>query len=138
MITSGRSGILEEMMIDDLRRRLDTIDQRDLKPADAVSEAMTIYLELAGMIAELREVQAQAKAVISDVFVEIGTDKLETPAGHVYVTKPSMRVSYDTKGLDALARERPDLGVLLARYRVERPVAGTLTIRARRQSDSER
>ena len=42
-------------MIDDLRRRLDTIDQRDLKPADAVSEAMTIYLELGAEIKRLQE-----------------------------------------------------------------------------------
>jgi len=122
-------------MIDELEKRLETIDQRGLRPAEAVEEAMTIYLDLAGQIARLREIQAAAKAVISDVFVEIGTDKLETPAGHVYVSKPSLRVSYDTKGLDKLANERPDLGAILGLYRIERHVAGSLTVRAHRDPD---
>ena len=123
------------MNVDELRKRLDTIDQRGLRPAEAVTEAATIYLELAGKIDELREVQAQAKEVIADVFVEIGTDKLETPAGHVYTTKPSVRVSYDHKGLDKLAQERPDIGAVLALYRQERHYAGSLTIRTYRNGD---
>ena len=45
-------------------------------------------------------------------------------------SKPSIRVSYDTRGLDKLAAERPDLAGVLSLYRTEREQPGTLTIRA--------
>jgi len=38
-------------------------------------------------------------------------------------------VSYDTRGLDKLAAERPDLAGVLSLYRTEREQPGTLTIR---------
>lgn len=110
--------------------RLATIYGRDLKPAEALSECMSIYLELGARIDELDVIRASAKLVIGDVLAEIGADKLETDAGLAYITRPSIRVSYDTKGLDRLASERPDLGGVLALYRNEKEIAGTLTIRA--------
>ena len=45
------------------------------------------------------------------------------------LSKPSIRVSYDTRGLDKLAAERPDLAGVLSLYRTEREQPGTLTIR---------
>ena len=110
--------------------RLATIYDRDLLPAQAVSEAMTVYLEMGERIAELDVIRASAKLIVNDVLAEIGADKLETDAGQCYVTKPSRRVAYDVKGLDKLAAERADLAGILALYRTEREQAGTLTIRA--------
>jgi hypothetical protein len=90
---------------------------------------MSVYLEAGAAIAELEAVRTWAKQVISDVFAEIGADRLETTAGQCYVSKPSIRVAYDTKGLDKLAQERPDLGAVLALYRSEKEIAGSLVIR---------
>ena len=117
------------MNAQDALDRLSTIYDRQLRPAEAVAEAMSIYLEMGARIDELDVIRATAKQVIADVLAEIGTDKLETDAGLAYITKPSMRVSYDTKGLDRLASERPDLGGVLALYRNEKTVAGALTVR---------
>lgn len=117
------------MDLTEMQDRLMTIDQRGLKPAEAVSECMSVYLEAGAAIAELEAVRTWAKQVIGDVFAEIGADRLETTAGQCYVSKPSIRVSYDTKGLDKLAQERPDLGAVLALYRSEKEIAGSLVIR---------
>lgn len=110
--------------------RLATIYDRQLLPAQAVAEAMSIYLEMGDRIAELDVIRASAKQVVADVLAEIGADRLETPAGQCYVSRPSVRISYDTKGLDKLASERPDLAGILSLYRQEREIAGSLTIRA--------
>ena len=110
--------------------RLNTIYDRQLLPAQAVAEAMSVYLEMGERIAELDVIRASAKQVVSDVLAEIGTDRLETPAGQCYVTRPTVRTSYDVKGLDKLSAERPDLAGILALYRTEKEIAGTLTIRA--------
>jgi hypothetical protein len=75
-------------------------------------------------------IRASAKLVISEVLAEIGADRLETAVGVAYVTTPSIRSSYDAKGLDKLAAAVPGLANMLAPYRTEREVAGTLTIRA--------
>ncbi len=93
--------------------RLATIYDRHLLPAQAVAEATSIYLEMGERIAELDVIRASAKLIVNDVLAEIGADKLETDAGQCYVTRPSLRVSYDTKGLDKLAAERTDLAGIL-------------------------
>ena len=90
------------MNAQDALDRLSTIYDRQLRPAEAVAEAMSIYLEMGARIDELDVIRATAKQVIGDVLAEVGTDKLETDAGLAYITKPSVRVSYDTKGLDRL------------------------------------
>lgn len=118
------------MNANDALDRLATIYDRQLRPAEAVAEAMSIYLEMGARIDELDVIRATAKQLVADVLAEIGTDRLETDAGQAYITRPSVRVSYDTKGLDKLSAERPDLAGVLALYRQEREVAGTLTIRA--------
>ena len=110
--------------------RLATIYDRNLLPAQAVAEALTVYLEMGERIAELDVIRASAKQVVNDVLAEIGADRLETPVGQCYVTRPTVRTSYDTKGLDKLSAERPDLAGILALYRQEKEIAGTLTIRA--------
>lgn len=110
--------------------RLATIYDRNLLPAQAVAEAMSVYLEMGDRISELDVIRASAKQVLADVLAEIGADRLETPVGQCYVTRPTVRTSYDTKGLDKLSAERPDLAGILALYRQEKEIAGTLTIRA--------
>lgn len=110
--------------------RLASIYERQLRPAEAVAEAMSIYLEMGERIAELDVIRASAKQIVTDVLSEIGAERLETPAGQCYVTKPSLRISYDTRGLDRLAAERPEIGAVLGLYRTEKEVAGALTIRA--------
>lgn len=118
------------MNANDALERLSTIYERDLRPAEAVAEATSIYLELGAEIEELNLARASAKQVIADVFTELGTDKLETPAGTAYVSRPSIRISYDWRGLDKLGQERPDLANVLSLYRTEKEVAGSLTVRA--------
>ena len=110
--------------------QLATIYDRDLQPAEAAAEAMTIYLEMGERIAELDVIRASAKQVLADVLAEIGADRLETAVGVAYVTAPSIRSSYDAKGLDKLAAAVPGLANVLAPYRTEREIAGTLTIRS--------
>jgi len=118
------------MNTQDALDRLSSIYDRNLLPAQAVAEALTVYLEMGDRIAELDVIRASAKQVVADVLAEIGADRLETPAGQCYVSKPSVRVAYDVKGLDKLASERTDLAGILALYRTEKEIAGTLTIRA--------
>lgn len=118
------------MNANDALERLSTLYARQLLPAQAVAEAMSVYLEMGERIAELDAIRASARQVVADVLAEIGAERLETPAGLCYVSKPSVRTSYDARGLDQLAAERPDLAGLLAPYRSEKPVAGALTIRA--------
>ena len=110
--------------------QLATIYDRELQPAEAAAEAMTIYFEMGERIAELDVIRASAKLVISEVLAEIGADRLETAVGVAYVTAPSIRSSYDAKGLDKLAAAVPGLANVLAPYRTEREIAGTLTIRS--------
>lgn len=117
------------MNANDALERLATIYERDLRPAEAAAEAMSIYLEMGDRIAELDVIRASAKQVVADVLTEIGSDRLETPAGQCYVSRPSIRVSYDTKGLDKLSAERPDLAGILSLYRSEKEIAGSLAIR---------
>ena len=85
--------------------QLATIYDRDLQPAEAAAEAMTIYLEMGERIAELDVIRASAKQVLADVLAEIGADRLETAVGVAYVTAPSIRSNYDAKGLDKLGTE---------------------------------
>lgn len=118
------------MNAQDALDRLATVYDRRLLPAQAVAEAMTVYLEMGDRIAELDVIRASAKQIVNDVLAEIGADRLETDAGQCYVSKPSVRTSYDWRGLDKLATERPDLAGILSLYRQEKEIAGTLTIRA--------
>jgi hypothetical protein len=104
--------------------QLATIYDRDLQPAEAAAAAMTIYLEMGERIAELDVIRASAKQVLADVLAEIGADRLETAVGVAYVTAPSIRSSYDAKGLDKLKVAMPSLALLLAPYRTEREIAG--------------
>lgn len=118
------------MNAQDALERLSTITERQLTPGLAIDEAVAMYLELGDEIAQLEIARAAAKQVISDVIVETGLDRFEVNAGMAYVSKPSVRTSYDWRGLDKLSAERPDLAGILSLYRTEKEIAGSLTIRA--------
>jgi hypothetical protein len=106
------------------------LDGRRLDPTTAADEAMAVYLALGAEIDALQEARAAAKQVVADVFAETGVDRLETASGFAYTTKPSIRVSYDTKGLDALCASLPQVASLLRPHRTEKEVPAVLTIRA--------
>lgn len=110
--------------------RLSMLTERQLTPVQAVDEAVALYLALGDEIAALEVARAVAKQVINDVIIETGLDRFDVSAGMAYVSKPGVRVGYDTKGLDRLAAEQPALVDILAPYRQEREIAGALTIRA--------
>lgn len=95
----------------------------------ALENAITEYKTIAGQIKDLEAQQKACKSLIGDIFVELGIDKAETPAGKVYVTDPSLIVSYDAKALDALCASDDRIKRALYPHRKESERAGTLTIR---------
>lgn len=111
--------------------RLATIDQRGLTPGQAIEEAVSIYLELGAAIEAIDGARAAAKQVISEVIIETGKDRFDVNAGLAYISKPSLRIAYDAKRIDALIDIRPDLAFLLAPCRIETMVAGSLVVRAK-------
>lgn len=111
--------------------RLATIDQRGLTPGQAIEEAVSIYLELGAAIEAIDGARAAAKQVISEVIIETGKDRFDVNAGLAYISKPSLRIAYNAKSVDALIDIRPDLAELLAPCRSETMVAGSLVVRAK-------
>jgi hypothetical protein len=120
------------LQLDEALERLATITERGLRPAEAVGECAAIYVELGERQAEIEIARQTCKQIVSDVFAELGTDKLEAGGAVCYVSRPSIRIAYDTRGLDKLASERPEIGGILALYRTEREQPGVLTIRVGR------
>lgn len=98
-------------------------------PEESLERAIGVYKHAASLIAALEAIQKDAKLLITDIIAETGVTDMKTQAGRVYVTSPAMIVSYDRKGLDALAAEDVDLAARLAPYRTVTERAGTLTIR---------
>ena len=95
----------------------------------ALENAIVEYKAMAGQIKDLESAQKTVKLTISDIFLELGIDKAETPAGKVYITNPALIVSYDTKAIDALAASDDTIKRLLWPHRKETVRVGTLTIR---------
>ncbi len=114
-------------MIDELRAKL--LAAHTGTPDTALDTAVGVYKDAACLIAALEELQKEAKALITEIFTELTTAEAVTSCGKVYVTKPSVSVTYDRKGLDALADTHPDLAAALAPYRKETLRPGVLTIR---------
>ena len=99
----------------------------------ALATATAVYQDAANRIEQLQAVQAQAKQLITDIFVETGTTDARTPTAQVYVSRPGVTVSYDVKALDALAAADAEVAELLAPFRRQTERAGTLTIRSLRE-----
>lgn len=94
--------------------------------------AVGAYLLAAGYISRLEEMQAEAKALITEVFTETGQTDAVTSAGKVAVSAPSVSISYDAKAIDILLRDDPDLAMRLSPYRKETMRAGSMRITAKK------
>lgn len=95
----------------------------------ALDLAVGAYKEAAGYIDALEGLRKDAKALVTEIFVETGATEAQTSAGKVYVTRPGLTVRYDAKGLDAACKADPDLAAKLAPFRTEAERPGVLTVR---------
>lgn len=119
-------------MIAELRERFNVAVHESPSAETALDHMVGLYLEAAGAVDTLKAFQADVKEAIGEVFLETGVTDVKTSAGRVYVSSPSVRVSYDRSGLDALMSASDELARILAPFRKESEVAGTLTIRGNR------
>jgi hypothetical protein len=95
----------------------------------ALVNAITVYRELSARVKTIEAQQARAKETITEIMHETGQVKAITPAGTAAFTSDSVRVSYDTKALDALIASDDGLSRLLTPHRKETAVKGSLTIK---------
>lgn len=96
---------------------------------DALTDAITAYRILGGAIKELESEQAAAKIIVSEIMQETGQVKAITPAGTAQFTADSVRVSWDSKALDALCASDAGLAGILKPHRKETACKGSLTIK---------
>ena len=94
--------------------------------------AVGAYVLAAGYISRLEEMQAEAKALITEVFTETGQTDAVTSAGKVAIGAPSVTVAYDAKAIDILLRDDADLAMRLSPYRKETMRAGSMRITAKK------
>ena len=120
-------------MLKELRTQLANAINESPDTETALDYMAGLYQEAASLIDALREFQAQCKGGIGEVMIETGETDVTTSTARCYVSRPSVRVSYDRKGLDALADNDDELATVLAPYRKETAVDGSLVIRAARQ-----
>ena len=83
------------MNANEAQRRLYAIFRPGWTPAQAVEEAVAIYLEMGAEIEALDVARAAAKKVIADVVIKAGKDRFETNVGLAYIANPSLRIGYD-------------------------------------------
>jgi len=95
----------------------------------ALDTAIGLYKEAASYLAALQEFQAECKLQLSEILAELGETAAETPSGRCTVSRPSLVITYDRKGLDALCDTDAWLQEMLAPYRRVTERAGVLTIR---------
>ena len=119
------TDIITEMRTWLLRAREDAASTED-----ALESAIAIYQCAAGAITALQAVQADAKLLLTEIMTETGETNVTTKAGKAYVTSASRVVTYDAKGIDALAANDDELAAVLEPFRRVTERAGTLTIRA--------
>ncbi len=119
------TDIITEMRTWLLRAREDAASTED-----ALESAIAIYQGAAGAITALQAVQADAKLLLTEIMTETGETNVTTKAGKAYVTSASRVVTYDAKGIDALAANDDELAAVLEPFRRVTERAGTLTIRA--------
>ena len=96
---------------------------------DALTDAITVYRSLGAQIKEFEALQTRAKQIVVEIMQETGQVKAITAAGTAQFTADSLRVSYDTKALDALCASSADLCGILLPHRKETAVKGNLTIK---------
>jgi hypothetical protein len=95
----------------------------------ALDLAVGAYKQAAGYVTLLQELQADAKALIGEIFSETGQADAVTSAGKVTISKPTPVISYDAKAIDILCKADSDLALKLFAYRRETMRAGGLVIR---------
>ena len=95
----------------------------------ALDTAIGLYKEAASYLTALLEFQADCKLQLSEILAELGETSAETPSGRCTVSRPSLVITYDRKGLDALCETDPQLQAALTPYRRVTERAGVLTIR---------
>jgi hypothetical protein len=95
----------------------------------ALTNAISVYRELPARGKTIEAEQARAKQIVTEIMQETGQVKAITSAGTAQFTTPSLRVSYDTKALDALSASDDGLARLLKPHRIETFVKGALTIK---------
>lgn len=117
-------------IIDELRTWLLRARHDAASAEDALESAIAIYQGAAGAITALQAVQADAKLLLTEIMIETGETNVITKAGRCYVTSASRVVTYDAKGIDALAANDDELAAVLEPFRRVTERAGTLTIRA--------
>ena len=104
------------------------------RPAEDSEAALTnlidAYRNIGGEIKLLGWSQDTAKQIITDIMLASGAVKVNTPAGSAAFTPASVRVSYDSKALDALVASDQSLARILGPHRKATMVAGGLTIKA--------
>lgn len=110
-----------------LQRRWQMLEEGG-DPKATMEEAIGIYNEAQGLIKALEEMQAGIKTLVNEIFAELSITDFEGSAGKARVANAYTRTSYDTKGLDKLASERPDIGLMLEDYRKVTEVPGSVRI----------
>jgi hypothetical protein len=109
---------------------LDNITAGAMPDAEtALTNAITVYREMGARVKTIEATQARAKQIVTEIMQETGQVKAITPAGTAQFTSDSVRVSYDTKAIDALVASDDGLARLLTPHRKETAVKGSLTIK---------
>lgn len=98
-------------------------------PEEAAAHAIEIYRAAGNAATAMKTVQDAAKAAIGDLIAETGRERWETEAGTAVLTSPSVRMTWDSKALDALCKSSSQVDAMLAPHRRETMVAGSVTIK---------
>lgn len=120
---------MDDGLTPSLDERLERLTDWQGDAESAVTEAIAIYNEAAYGMAELKSYQSEAEAAIDAIIEETGCIDWQTDAGRAIRTKDSVRVSYDTKALDALAASDSNVARLLSPHRKEKTVSGYTVIK---------
>lgn len=116
------------MTLQEMKDVLNWIDQDS--PIHQVEQAITVYLEAGEIIKACEQIKAEAKAVMGENMIVLESDRVDTNAGIVLVSKPGFRVSYDRQKLDDLCAANQFFHDTLMPYRSVKEVPGTLVVRA--------
>lgn len=110
------------------------VDQILFMPVNTAEEAVTNAIAAYNLAAEqirlYEAAKVRAKNRLSEIMVETGRLRFETPAGSASISSPSIRTSWDTDALNALIADDPTLAGRILPYRRQTEVAGTLVVRA--------
>ena len=99
-------------------------------PEGSLERAIGVYQHAGSLISHLEAVQAEAKLLISEIFLETRCTDVKTQSGRAYVSKPSVIVTYKAKDIDVACAEDTTLAEKLAPFRTVTERAGALTIRS--------